>query len=82
MIKYPNLDFPKAVSSPWFREDPRTALTVVFIYLLRIPLEIAHKFGIGEVVHDPVPQWTAPSLIFQFFALKITGHHMSSKLDK
>jgi hypothetical protein len=55
---------------------------MVFEYLLRIPFELARKFGIGEVVHDPVPHWTTPSLVFEFFALKIAGHHMSLKLDE
>ena len=70
------------LSGPWFCEDSRVAPIVVFINLLCIPFELAHKLGIDEVVHDPVPHRAAPSLVFEFFTLKIAGHHVSLKLDE
>jgi len=75
------LNVPEVFPGPRFREDSSRVFSIISGDLLCVPLKMSHNLWVNEVVHDPVPQWTTPGLVYFFFTLKFTFDIVALKLQ-
>ena len=68
------------VPGPRFGVDSCVTFSIKSKNLPCVPLEMPYDFWVNEVVEDPAPQWTTPSLVCVFCALILTLNNMAFKL--